>query len=129
MSQLKKRSTCLGVLAAVIGGMAFAPVASAHTLSKAQAEERARAWAEQTARYGNNPYTFGTAVCDPRGLPHRRGCTVQYHTADTWGTGQWACEQRIQIWYAAHNAGDPAPNYARFATAKDANGKYFTHPC
>ena len=131
MSQSKWRSTFVGVLVALVGGMAFAPAASAHYLTKAQAESRAREWAQQTVKYGDNSYTYSEVVCDrnSQALAHRRGCTLMYDTPASRPTSEWACVQRIQIWYQAHNDGDPPPSYTRFATAKDAKGNYFTHPC
>ena len=130
MSQLKKRSTYLGVLAALVGGMAFAPAASAHTISKADAESSARWVAKQKVNDPSTPYTYSAAVCDPdsRQQPfHMRACTLKYDTPQTRSTSQWACTERIHIYYKEHNAG-AAPNYTRYWRNRYANGSYFTPP-
>jgi hypothetical protein len=132
MFRLKRRSACVGVLAALVGGMAFAPVVSAHTLSKDQAESSARSVANKKVKDGRTPYTYSEAVCDrdSQAVPHIRGCTLKYDTPATRSTSRWACVERIQIFYQPHNAGDPPPNYTRYWRAKDpATGNYFTHPC
>ena len=105
MRQSKWRSTFVGVLAALVGLVAFAPVASAHTLRKADAESAARGVAQMKVDDARTPYTHSTAVCDPdsQAVPHIRGCTLKYDTPATRPTSQWACQERIQIYYRAHS--------------------------
>ena len=91
--------------------MAFAPVVSAHTLSKDQAESSARNVAKKKVNDARTPYTYSEAVCDSQAVPHIRGCTLKYDTPATRSTSRWACVERIQIYYQPHNAGDPPPNY------------------
>ncbi len=143
MRHPKWRSTYVGVLAALVGGMAFVPVASAHTLGKESAESSARWVAKQKVNDTRTPYTYSEAVCDPdsQAVPHIRGCTLKYDTPTTRSTNQWACVERIQIYYKAHSRapnpvidvirpdGAPREDYTKYWRAKDANGNYFTHPC
>jgi hypothetical protein len=126
----KKRSAYVGVLAGLVGAMAFVPVASAHTLTRAEADSSARWVAQQKVNDPRTPYIFSTAVCDADGVPHIRGCTLFYDTPASRPTANWACTERIQIYYKPHNAGDPPPNYTRYWTARSLEtGQYFTHPC
>jgi hypothetical protein len=123
--KLKKRSAYVGALAALVGGMAFADVASAHYLPRDLAEQSAKAFAQSVVNDPRTPYIFGTAVCDPdsQAVPHLRGCTLMYDTPASRPTTQWACTERVQIVYKPHNAGDPPPNFTRFIR------RGFTHPC
>ena len=141
MRHSKWRSTYVGVLAALVGGMAFAPAASAHTLHKGPAEDAARWVAQQKVEDAYTPYTYSTAVCDPdsQALPHVRGCTLSYDTPATRSTSRWACQERIQIIYQPHSRpsnpitdqiiGRPVQSYRAYWRNKHPNGTYFTHPC
>ena len=120
----KRRTAALGVLAALVGGMAFADVASAHYLTRDLAEQTARNFGQAKVNDPRTPYIFSTAVCDVDGqaVPHRRRCTVSYDTPQSRPTDRWACTERIEVMYQAHNAGDPPPNYTRYITQ-------VSHPC
>ena len=120
MSPLTKR-IALPLLAFAVAGLAFAAVASAHSLTKGKAQDAAQAYANKKVKDSDGDYVRAKAwTCDKK-VPHKVGCKVGFHDKEslaakpTNGGRNWACYEYLTMSYKAHDD-DERPNYKVYYT-------------